>query len=89
MINTEDIKIQISLQDWIKIFVVITSALVFVVSGYYFIMNEIESAKNSPATPIEYRMKDEQIREMLEIYERDIEKLENRVLELERRTNRD
>jgi hypothetical protein len=80
----ENAKIEISIANWIKLFSVLVSALVFVISGYYFILNEIDGAKNSPATPIEYKMKDEQIRYMLEVLERDIGKIENRVLELER-----
>jgi len=48
----DNVKIEISVSDWIKLFAVVASAMVFVISGYYFILNEIDAARNSPATPI-------------------------------------
>lgn len=54
------------------------------VGAYYVITSEIEVAKKSPASKVEYQLKDQLIRDKLESLEAENQKLQEQVEELQR-----
>lgn len=93
----ESTKISLSLMHWVGIVTTIISLTVSLVGGYYYLNGQITLAANSPASPVEYQLKDEFVRSEVqrladenkelqiknEDQEEKIQLLEQRVLVLE------